>query len=164
METDYSLDFYRKYFYGFEHQNWFQFIKDSNLLIGFSLRKEKQNFFRLILRTNKSLNSFKGILKTSEKMSLKMIFELIFPKTIPLNGFRLGFNTKSDEILLKLDELLYNKCYKIGILYCNERQETEEEFYNNFQINDKQFNDFLQTIGQRIRLKDYKGFNGLIYF
>jgi len=156
-----------KYFYGFEHQNWFQILDINNVKtsIALSLRKDKQKY-RIILRTNHSLNSLKGFLKVNSDFSgnsVKEVFEILFPKFLTqktsfMNGFRLGFDSKSDEQLLKLDEILYNKCFKIGILYSKLYQSTEEEFYNNKEINDKDFEDFLSIIGSRVRLKDYKGY------
>jgi hypothetical protein len=44
---------------------------------------------------------------------------------------------------------------KVGVMYCRSGQQTEEEMYNN-EEGGPAFNEFLDVIGQRVRLK---GFN-----
>ena len=77
-----------------------------------------------------------------------------------MDTFKLGVDSKSDELLLKLDELLDHHSFKIGVLYSRDSQSTEEDFYNNKEIQDKDFEEFLSLIGNRVRLKGYKGFRG----
>ena len=44
---------------------------------------------------------------------------------------------------------------KVGLMYCREGQQTEEDMYNN-EDGGPAFNEFLELIGQKVRLK---GFN-----
>ena len=163
LETDFGFSYYRKYFYGFSHQNWFQVL--GKTAIALSLRKDSKDLkkFRIILRTNHSLKSLKGFLNLNQltaDWTLRHVFELLVPQKELISGFRLGVDSKSDELLLKFDELLENHFFKIGILYSRDSQSTEEDFYNNKDILDKDFDDFLSLIGTRVRLKGYKGFRG----
>ncbi|CAG2108537.1 unnamed protein product [Medioppia subpectinata] len=179
LETDFGANYYRKYFYGFSHQNWFQVLttkddkKTTKTAIALSLRKDSKDLkkFRLILRTNHSLKALKGFLnlnhlKSNENdMNLKSLLELLLPKKWTkdaefVNTCRLGFDAKSDDLLLKFDELLENNFFKIGILYARDSQSTEEDFYNNRDVFDDDFDAFLAAIGTRVRLKGYKGFRG----
>ena len=55
-----------------------------------------------------------------------------------------------------LKHLLYFfACLQVGMLYCRDGQQTEEDMYNN-EEGGPAFNEFLDLIGQRVRLK---GFN-----
>lgn len=70
-------------------------------------------------------------------------------------SLRLGVNSgQIEEQLLKLDEQGVTRHYKVGILYCRGGQSTEEEMYNN-EEGGAAFNEFLETIGQKIRLKGF---------
>ena len=60
-----------------------------------------------------------------------------------------------EEQLVRLDEQCNEKTYKVGVMYCRAGQQTEEEMYNN-EEGGPAFNEFLDLIGQRVRLK---GFN-----
>ena len=44
--------------------------------------------------------------------------------------------------------------FKVGILYCKKGQQTEEDMYNN-EDGGPEFNEFLDHIGQRVRLKGF---------
>ena len=59
-----------------------------------------------------------------------------------------------EEQLMKLDEQGISRHYKIGVLYCRSGQATEEEMYNN-EEGGPAFNEFLETIGQKVRLKGF---------
>lgn len=66
---------------------------------------------------------------------------------------RLGIQSpQCEEQLLKLDEQGLTHRYKIGIMYCKANQCSEEEMYNN-RDSAPAFDEFLDTIGQRVRLK-----------
>lgn len=49
--------------------------------------------------------------------------------------------------------------FKFGVLYQQFRQTTEEELFCN-KVTTPAFNDFLNLLGQRIQLKDHKGYRG----
>ena len=171
LETDFGTNYYRKYFYGFSHKNFF--LVSGQMAVALSVRKDSKDLkkLRLILRTNKSLKTLKGFLnlnalsETQIDWNLKTVFQLLFPKQLTrspdfLGQTRLGLDSKSDELLLKFDELLENTCFKIGVLYARDFQSTEEDFYNNKDVRDDDFDRFLKTIGTKVRLKGYKGFRG----
>lgn len=70
-------------------------------------------------------------------------------------SLRLGISSPQiEEQLLKLDEQGISRHYKIGVLYCRAGQATEEEMYNN-EDGGPAFNEFLETIGQKVRLKGF---------
>ena len=49
--------------------------------------------------------------------------------------------------------------YKVGILYCKAGQVTEEDMYNN-EHGSAAFDQFLDLIGQKIKLNGFEDFKG----
>lgn len=45
-------------------------------------------------------------------------------------------------------------CLQVGVMYCRSGQATEEEMYNNEEAGPA-FHEFLETIGQRVRLNSF---------
>ena len=81
-------------------------------------------------------------------------FYVCFPFCF-LDSLRLGVaSPQTEEQLLKLDEQGLSNHYKVGIMYCRAGQGTEEEMYNNEDAGPA-FQEFLETIGQRVRLKGF---------
>lgn len=71
------------------------------------------------------------------------------------HSLRLGVaSPQTEEQLLKLDEQGLSNHYKVGIMYCRAGQGTEEEMYNNEDAGPA-FQEFLENIGQRVRLKGF---------
>src|SRR5262249_32046683 len=133
LETDFGAHYYRKYFYGFSHQNWFHISPTSKSAFALSVRKDSKDLkkLRVVLRTNHSLRALKGFvnlnaLRADETApSLRALLELLLPRRWTRDGTlaaaaRLGADAKSDELLLKLDELLESRCFKIGVLYARD--------------------------------------------
>lgn len=48
---------------------------------------------------------------------------------------------------------------QVGVLYCRAGQTTEEEMYNNESAGPA-FSEFLEILGQRVRLKDFDKYRG----
>lgn len=49
--------------------------------------------------------------------------------------------------------------FKIGVLYCRSGQKTEEDMYNN-ENSGPAFSEFLEVLGQRVRLKNFDKYRG----
>ncbi|XP_032871118.1 signal-induced proliferation-associated 1-like protein 2, partial [Amblyraja radiata] len=62
---------------------------------------------------------------------------------------------KVPEMLLKLDEQGLTFQRKVGVMYCKAGQSTEEEMYNN-EIAGPAFEEFLDLLGQRVKLKGFE--------
>ena len=56
---------------------------------------------------------------------------------------------------MMLDQAYVKNTYRVGILYCKKGQQTEEDMYNN-EEGGPAFNEFLDLIGQRVRLKGFE--------
>ncbi|CAJ0959944.1 unnamed protein product [Ranitomeya imitator] len=92
---------------------------------------------------------------TARGLPLKEVLEHIIPE-LNVQGLRLAFNTpKVTEQLMKLDEQGLSYQLKVGIMYCKVGQSTEEEMYNNESAGPA-FEEFLQLLGERVRLKGFE--------
>ncbi|XP_043929790.1 signal-induced proliferation-associated 1-like protein 1 [Protopterus annectens] len=170
--VDLGSYYYRKYFYQKEHWNYFGV--DENLgPVAVSIRRERvdenkengpQYNYRIIFRTSELLTLRGEILEdaipsaakhgTARGLPLKDVLEFIVLE-LNVHCLRLAFNTpKVTEQLMKLDEQGLSFQLKVGIMYCKAGQSTEEEMYNNESAGPA-FEEFLQLLGERVRLKGF---------
>ncbi|XP_049644871.1 signal-induced proliferation-associated 1-like protein 2 isoform X1 [Suncus etruscus] len=170
---DLGAYYYRKFFYGKEHQNYFGI--DENLgPVAVSIRREKvedvkekegsQFNYRVAFRTSELTTLRGAILEdaipstarhgTTRGLPLKEVLEYVIPE-LNIQCLRQALSSpKVSEQLLKLDEQGLSFQHKIGILYCKAGQSTEEEMYNN-ETAGPAFEEFLDLLGQRVRLKGF---------
>ncbi|XP_041108794.1 signal-induced proliferation-associated 1-like protein 2 isoform X2 [Polyodon spathula] len=156
-----------------EHQNYFGV--DENLgPVAVSIRREKledgkekdgvQYNYRITFRTSELTTLRGAILEdavpstarhgTARGLPLKEVLEYAIPE-LNIQCLRLALNSpKVPEQLLKLDEQGLSFQHKVGILYCKAGQSTEEEMYNN-ETAGPAFDEFLDLLGQRVRLKGF---------
>lgn len=123
--------------------------------------------YRIILRTV-DLNALRGTIlenqiltkasiSNSKGIHHKELISYLFNQ-IDLNCLRLA-ESKVSEKLIELDEQYIIKNHKIGVLLCKAGQSTEEEFYNNRESTPS-FDEFLQLLGDKIRLKGFTNYRG----
>lgn len=177
--VDQGAGYYRSYFCGQEHQNWLG-VDDSLGPVAVSIRREKVEDatdsahslptyqYRIIVRTSELFSCQGTVLEESlgrpggEKgrgPGVREVLEYVCPQ-LSVGCLRLGHATsQTEEALLRLDELGVHKKFKIGVLYCRAGQTTEEEMYNN-ETAGPAFSEFLETLGQRVRLKDFDKYRG----
>ncbi|CAN0406145.1 unnamed protein product [Lampetra planeri] len=167
---------YRKHFHGKDHQNYFGV--DENLgPVAVSVRREKidegrekesshgpQHLYRVVFRTSE-LRTLRGAVLedavpstarhgTTRGLPLKEVMEFVLPE-LQLSCLRLAPATpRVSEQLLKLDEQGLSYQHKVGIMYCKAGQSTEEEMYNN-ETAEAAFDEFLDLLGERVRLKGF---------
>ncbi|XP_048453047.1 signal-induced proliferation-associated 1-like protein 2 [Rhincodon typus] len=92
---------------------------------------------------------------TARGLPMKEVLEYVIPE-VNIQCLRVASNSpKVMEQLLKLDEQGLSFQHKVGVLYCKAGQSTEEEMYNN-ETGGPVFEEFLDLLGHRVRLK---GFN-----
>ncbi|KAB5575103.1 hypothetical protein PHYPO_G00216970 [Pangasianodon hypophthalmus] len=171
--VDLGARYYREYFHGKEHWNYFG--ADEKLgPVALSIRREKlddtkdlkdQYQYRIIFRTSEMVTLRGSVLEdavpstakpgTVRGLPLKEVLEFVLPE-LNLSCLRLALNTpKVTEQLLKLDEQGLSQKHKVGILLCRADQSTEEEMYNNEEATPA-FTTFLELLGDTVCLK---GFN-----
>ncbi|KAI5627537.1 signal-induced proliferation-associated 1-like protein 1 [Silurus asotus] len=171
--VDLGAYYYRKYFYLREHWNYLG-VDETLGPVAVSLRREKlddhkehgpQYNYRVIFRTSELMTLRGSILEdavpsTSKHglargLPLKEVLEYLVPE-LNVHCLRLALNTpKVTEQLMKLDEQGLSFQLKVGVMYCLAGQSSEEEMYNN-EAAGPALEEFLQLLGERVRLK---GFN-----
>ncbi|EMP25839.1 Signal-induced proliferation-associated protein 1 [Chelonia mydas] len=169
--ADLGASYYRKYFFGKEHQNFFG-VDERLGAVAVSLRREEkekegaslQYSYRLILRTSE-LRTLRGSVledalpptarpPTARGLSPKKLLEHVLPD-LNLQGLRLASNSpKVPDTLLKLDEQGVSFQRKVGVLYCRAGQGSEEEMYNNEGAG-PHFQEFLELLGQHVQLRGF---------
>ncbi|XP_077397761.1 signal-induced proliferation-associated 1-like protein 3 [Festucalex cinctus] len=170
--VDLGARYYRDYFHGKEHSNYFG--TDEKLgPVAVSIRREKlddtkdlkdQYQYRLIVRTSELVTLRGSILEdgvastgrhgTVRGLPLKEVLEQVVPE-ISVSCLRLAVGTpKVTEQLLKLDEQGLSQKHKVGVLLCRAGQSTEEEMYNNEEASPA-FSAFLELLGEQVLLKGF---------
>ncbi|MFT7803471.1 signal-induced proliferation-associated 1-like protein 3-like [Arapaima gigas] len=170
--VDQGARYYRDYFHGREHSNYFG--TDEKLgPVAVSIRREKlddtkdfkdQYQYRIILRTCE-LVTLRGSIPedavpstarhgTVRGLPLKEVLEYVAPE-LNVSCLRLALSTpKVTEQLLKLDEQGLSQKHKVGILLCRAGQSTEEEMYNNEEATPA-FQAFLDLLGEQVCLRGF---------
>ncbi|XP_014671772.1 PREDICTED: signal-induced proliferation-associated 1-like protein 2 [Priapulus caudatus] len=161
-----------------DHQNFFGI--DENLgPVAVSIRRERVDDgsgslsllyqHRIIMRTSE-LPALRGTVveesipattkpSGSRPLPVKDVLEYVVPdlQTCCLKLATSGPQTCQQ--LMKVDEQVMTPHYKIGIMYCKAGQSTEEEMYNN-EHSGPAFDEFLETLGTKVRLKDFLKYKG----
>ncbi|XP_030402534.1 signal-induced proliferation-associated 1-like protein 3 isoform X2 [Gopherus evgoodei] len=170
--VDLGARYYRLYFHGKEHSNYFG-VDEKLGPVAVSIRREKledhkeygpQYQYRIIFRTSELVTLRGSILEdatptttkhgTVRGLPLKDVLEYVVPE-LNIHCLRLAMNTpKITEQLLKLDEQGLCRKHKVGILYCKAGQSSEEEMYNNEEAGPA-FEEFLSLIGEKVCLKAF---------
>lgn len=170
--VDLGAQYYREYFHGKEHWNYFG--TDEKLgPVALSIRREKlddtkdlkdQYQYRTIFRTSEMVTLRGSVLEdavpatakhgTVRGLPLKEVLEFVLPE-LSVSCLRLALNTtKVSEQILKLDEQGLSQKHKVGILLCRADQSTEEEMYNNEEATPT-FTSFLELLGETVCLKGF---------
>ena len=85
---------------------------------------------------------------------LREVLDMVTPE-VQLGCLRLAIpGSTTEQQLLKLDQQGLSNHYKVGILYCQANQSTEEEMYNN-ETAGPALDEFLDLIGQKVRLRGF---------
>ncbi|KAM9080308.1 signal-induced proliferation-associated protein 1 isoform 1-T1 [Megaptera novaeangliae] len=168
--ADLGAGYYRKYFYGKEHQNFFG-LDEVLGPVAVSLRREEKessgggtlHSYRIIVRTTQ-LRTLRGTISEDalppgppRGLSPRKLLEHVASRLSP-TCLRLGSaSPKVPRTLLTLDEQVLSFQRKVGILYCRAGQGSEEEMYNN-QDAGPSFMQFLTLLGDVVRLKGFESY------
>ncbi|XP_068812571.1 rap1 GTPase-activating protein 1 isoform X6 [Struthio camelus] len=143
LESDPTAKLYRKHFLGKEHQNFYS----SDTSLGYLVLSvkyeqiEKQENLRLLLRT-----------RTGTRHDLIPISCLNeFPNAVQM--------AKASQLIVAFDEHVISNNFKFGVIYQKPGQTTEEEVFSNIEES-LGFLEFLDFLGDRIQLQDFRGFRG----
>ncbi|XP_060092908.1 rap1 GTPase-activating protein 1-like isoform X4 [Heteronotia binoei] len=161
LECDPTAKLYHKHFLGKEHQNFY--ANDAtlgNLVLSVKYEQvERHDNLRLILRTRTGtkhdlipiscLNEFPNAVQMAKLLCEDVNVDRFFPVLYP----------KASQLIVAFDEHVISNNFKFGVIYQKLGQTTEEEVFGN---NDESlgFLEFLDLLGDRIQLQDFRGFRG----
>uniref|UniRef100_A0A1I8EBA7 Rap-GAP domain-containing protein n=1 Tax=Wuchereria bancrofti TaxID=6293 RepID=A0A1I8EBA7_WUCBA len=161
LETDDTSHCYRRHFVGREHHDFYAIDNKLGPLI-LSARTElisSQEHFRIMLRTGHGTvheivpASALADRPTASRMARLLCDEVTTDRFSPV-AFPGG-----TEMILKYDEHVLTNTYKFGVIYQRFGQTTEEELFGNATYSSA-FDEFLNIIGERIELRNFKGYRG----
>lgn len=161
FETDEVAKCYRRFFIHKEHTNLVAHDEQLGPIL-MSIKTENvanQEQVRLLLRLQRGtmheliplsyLQPNPTPLKMARVLNEQISTEQFLPVSCP----------KASNSIAQYDEHVLVPNFKFGVLYQLPGQTTEEELFANREMSPA-FEEFLDTIGQRIKLKDHKGYRG----
>ena len=161
IETNDLARCYRQHFYGREHSNLVGYDEIQGPVL-MSIKQESianQAHLRILLRLKSGTmheiipNSCLGDNPTPIKISR------LLNEQLQVDNFTPIMHPIASNLIASYDEHLLVINFKFGVLYQKFGQIIEEElFANNETTSD--FNEFLCLMGERIKLKDHKGYRG----
>ncbi|XP_018045930.1 PREDICTED: uncharacterized protein LOC108685585 [Atta colombica] len=161
--TSVEQETYEKYFYGSEHWNYFTNDEDLGPVI-LSIKQETLNNrdqFRILVRAISY--TVHGLIPASCVFADRYNREEVvrsLGKEVNINPpLTLGQLPDTPEELLKLDQVFIKSELKVGMIYVQEGQYNEEEILDN-NDNSLLFEEFLQILGDKIRLKGFDKYKG----
>ncbi|CAG9823059.1 unnamed protein product [Phaedon cochleariae] len=161
--TSVEQETYEKYFYGTEHWNYFTNDEDLGPII-LSIKQETLNCrdqFRILVRAISY--TIHGLIPASCVFADRYNREEVvrsLGKEVNINPpLILGQLPDTPEELLKLDQVFIKSELKVGVIYVKEGQCTEEEILDN-NDNSMMFEEFLQIMGEKVRLRGFDKYKG----
>ncbi len=152
---------YRQHFYGREHSNLIGFDETQGPVL-MSIKSESianQPHLRILLRLKSGtmheiipascLGENSTPLKISRLLNDQLQVEAFMPIICPMTS----------NLIAAYDEHQLVMNFKFGILYQKYGQIIEEELFGNNETS-PEFDEFLNLLGERIKLKDHKGYRG----
>uniref|UniRef100_UPI0001760C44 rap1 GTPase-activating protein 1 n=1 Tax=Danio rerio TaxID=7955 RepID=UPI0001760C44 len=161
LECNTTAKIYRKHFLGKEHFNYYTVDSALGHLV-FSMKYDvigDQEHLRLMLRTKMKthhdvipiscLTEFPNIVQMAKLVCEEVNVDRFFPVLYP----------KASRLIVTFDEHVISNNFKFGVIYQKFGQTSEEELFGNNEEGPA-FVEFLEFLGQKIELHDFKGFRG----
>ncbi|KAM4702760.1 rap1 GTPase-activating protein 1-like [Rhinophrynus dorsalis] len=159
LQSDPTARVYRKHFLGKEHQNFCAQDPRLGAVIVSVKLEQKTEKLRLILRTRSGtkhqlintsgFSQFPSAVQMAQILCEELTVERFFPVLY----------LKASQLLVTFDEHIINNNYKFGVIYQKPRQVTEAELFGNTEES-LGFMEFLEFLGEKINLQNFKGFRG----
>ncbi|KAM4740577.1 rap1 GTPase-activating protein 1 isoform 7-T8 [Anableps anableps] len=161
LETNSTAKIYRKNFMGKEHFNYYTMDAVLGHLV-FSMKYEvigDQEHLRLMLRTKyktyhdvipiSCLTEFPNVVQMAKLVCEEVNVDRFYPVLYP----------KASRLIVTFDEHVISNNFKFGVIYQKFGQTSEEELFGNMEESPA-FIEFLEFLGTKIELHDFKGFRG----
>uniref|UniRef100_A0A8C5HHY1 Rap1 GTPase-activating protein 1-like n=1 Tax=Gouania willdenowi TaxID=441366 RepID=A0A8C5HHY1_GOUWI len=161
LETNSMAKIYRKHFMGKEHFNYYTMDAALGHLV-FSMKYDvigDQEHLRLMLRTKiKTYHDVIPISCLTEFPNVVQMAKLIC-EDVNVDRFYPVLYPKASRLIVTFDEHVISNNFKFGVIYQKFGQTSEEELFGNMEESPA-FVEFLEFLGQKIELHDFKGFRG----
>ncbi|XP_024235722.1 rap1 GTPase-activating protein 1 isoform X2 [Oncorhynchus tshawytscha] len=161
LETNSMAKIYRKQFMGKEHFNYYSMDIGLGHLV-FSMKYDvigDQEHLCLLLRTKlKTHHDVIPISCLTEFPNVVQMAKLVFEE-VNVDRFYPVLYPKASRLIVTFDEHVISNNFKFGVIYQKFGQTTEEELFGNSDESPA-FVEFLEFLGDKIELHDFKGFRG----
>uniref|UniRef100_A0A8C9R7Z6 RAP1 GTPase activating protein n=1 Tax=Scleropages formosus TaxID=113540 RepID=A0A8C9R7Z6_SCLFO len=161
LESNTTAKIYRRHFLGKEHFNYYSMDSALGHLV-FSVKYDvigDQEHLRLLLRTKMKtyhdvipiscLTEFPNVVQMAKLVCEEVNVDRFYPVLYP----------KASRLIVTFDEHVISNNFKFGVIYQKFGQTSEEELFGNSEESPA-FVEFLEFLGQKIELHDFKGFRG----
>uniref|UniRef100_A0A2I3TBN3 RAP1 GTPase activating protein n=1 Tax=Pan troglodytes TaxID=9598 RepID=A0A2I3TBN3_PANTR len=161
LECNLTARIYRKHFLGKEHFNYYSLDTALGHLV-FSLKYDvigDQEHLRLLLRTKcrtyhdvipiSCLTEFPNVVQMAKLVCEDVNVDRFYPVLYP----------KASRLIVTFDEHVISNNFKFGVIYQKLGQTSEEELFSTNEESPA-FVEFLEFLGQKVKLQDFKGFRG----
>uniref|UniRef100_A0A4W6DNV0 RAP1 GTPase activating protein a n=1 Tax=Lates calcarifer TaxID=8187 RepID=A0A4W6DNV0_LATCA len=161
LECNTTATLFRKHFLSKEHFNYYSVDSALGHLV-FSLKYDvigDQEHLRLMLRTKlktyhdvipiSCLTEFPNVVQMAKLVCEEVNVDRFFPVLYP----------KASRLIVTFDEHVISNNFKFGVIYQKFGQTSEEELFGNSEESPA-FVEFLEFLGEKIELHNFKGFRG----
>lgn len=161
FETDDTAKCYRRFYVGREHSNLVGHDDQLGPVL-LSIKSENvanQEHVRILLRLR--TGTMHELIPTSclEPNPSPIKMARLLNDQINVDNFMPVLCPKASQSIASYDEHVLVTNFKFGVLYQRYGQTTEEELFGN-NNSSPAFEEFLDILGQRIKLKEHKGYRG----
>lgn len=162
FETDGTAKFYRRFFAGREHSNLIGFDPELGPVL-LSIKTEmvaSQEQLRILLRLRTGTTH--GCVPATCLAPLPSPGRMarLLNDQIQVEHFAPVLCPRAAALIAQYDEHVLVTNFKFGVLYQRFGQTTEEELFCNKAPASPAFDEFLSMLGDRIQLRDHKGYRG----
>ncbi|KAM9430163.1 rap1 GTPase-activating protein 1-like isoform 5-T5 [Salvelinus alpinus] len=161
LESNSTAKMYRKHFLGKEHLNYYSVDGALGHLV-LSMKYEEigdQEDLRLMLRTK--LETYHDVIPISCLTEFPNVVQMakLVCEEVNVDRFYPVLYPKASRLIVNFDEHIISNNFKFGVIYQKFGQTSEEELFGN-SVESPAFVEFLEFLGEKVELHDFKGFRG----
>ncbi|PWA31811.1 hypothetical protein CCH79_00006574, partial [Gambusia affinis] len=161
LECNTTATLYRKHFLGKEHFNYYSLDSSLGHLV-FSIKYDEigdQEHLRLMLRTK--LKTYQDVIPISCLTEFPNVVQMakLVCEEVNVDRFYPVLYPKASRLVVTFDEHVISNNFKFGVIYQRFGQTSEEELFGNSEESPA-FVEFLEFLGEKIELHNFKGFRG----
>ncbi|XP_023188876.1 rap1 GTPase-activating protein 1-like isoform X1 [Xiphophorus maculatus] len=161
LECNTTATLYRKHFLGKEHFNYYSLDSSLGHLV-FSIKYDEigdQEHLRLMLRTK--LKTYQDVIPISCLTEFPNVVQMakLVCEEVNVDRFYPVLYPKASRLIVTFDEHVISNNFKFGVIYQRFGQTSEEELFGNSEESPA-FVEFLEFLGEKIELHNFKGFRG----